>query len=192
LADTQSRGTILVVDDEVMLRQTVAGYLSDSEFEILTAENGKEAVEIFKANPNKIDLVITDIFMPVMSGFELISTLRGIDKDLPVIILTGSADVQNIEIEELSATVHSVFAKPLSDLAVLEYSVQKALEDHGRATKLREYKVLFSEDRQTLIDKIKKAERNDWHIYAYTQDARTVNDSDEGFYQVMYREFERE
>ena len=92
------RKHILLVDDEEAFLQSVSEGVKDSddEFEILTAENGRMALEVFRNGPT-IDLLVTDLNMPEMSGFEL---LAFINKNFPAtraILLTG---VITSEIEE--------------------------------------------------------------------------------------------
>ncbi|MDA8091469.1 MAG: response regulator [Nitrospiraceae bacterium] len=97
------RKHILLVDDEEAFLQCVSAGLKDSddEFEIFTAENGKMALEVFR-NGTAIDLLVTDLNMPEMSGFEL---LAFINKNFPAtraILLTG---LITSEIEEHLKTI---------------------------------------------------------------------------------------
>jgi twitching motility two-component system response regulator PilG len=81
--------TILVVDDEKMVLRLAAEALasSDDEYKVLTAENGKQAVDIL--NSSKVDLVLTDLKMPVMDGYELLSFLSKNFRNIPSIVMTG-------------------------------------------------------------------------------------------------------
>jgi twitching motility two-component system response regulator PilH len=65
---------ILVVDDTPSTRQLISGYLQDNGYEVIEALNGKDALE--KAIQNKPDIVITDVVMPEMNGFELCRSLK--------------------------------------------------------------------------------------------------------------------
>lgn len=80
---------ILVVDDEQLIRSVIKEYLYLEEYEVLEAENGKEAIEIFK-NEN-IDLVIMDIMMPKMDGYTACKEIKKI-KDVPFIMLSARAE----------------------------------------------------------------------------------------------------
>jgi len=80
---------ILVVDDSKMLRDMVVYALNEGGYsEVVEAENGKEGLE--RAMETKFDVVLTDINMPVMDGFELTSSLRNNKKydDTPILVLT--------------------------------------------------------------------------------------------------------
>lgn len=80
---------ILVVDDEQLIISVIKEYLYLEEYEVLEAENGKEAIEIFK-NEN-IDLVIMDIMMPKMDGYTACKEIKKI-KDVPFIMLSARAE----------------------------------------------------------------------------------------------------
>ncbi|MHC4242736.1 MAG: response regulator transcription factor [Planctomycetota bacterium] len=79
--------SILIVDDEKLIRYSLAQILSD-EYITHEACNGKEALEIFRQN-GSIDIVLTDIMMPVMDGIELIEKVRAENKDIIIIAITA-------------------------------------------------------------------------------------------------------
>ncbi len=85
-------GTILVVDDEQLLRDMLFEVLSDSGYTVSLAANGTEALEYFTLHHDAIDLVITDLGMPEMGGEELYRRLRGIDDAVKVIVSSGYLD----------------------------------------------------------------------------------------------------
>jgi two-component system chemotaxis response regulator CheY len=80
--------TLLVVDDSASMRQLVSFTIKESGFDVLVAENGKDALA--KASSAKMDMVITDLNMPEMDGIELIKQLRGKAeyKFTPIVMLT--------------------------------------------------------------------------------------------------------
>lgn len=81
--------TVLIVDDEERMRKLIAAYLKKEHFNILEAENGREALNMFKNN--KIHLVILDIMMPVMDGWTVCKELRKLS-NVPIILLTAKAE----------------------------------------------------------------------------------------------------
>lgn len=89
------KGTVLVVDDEAVVREVTQTILSVSEFHVLTAADGIEAVEIVRAEP-AIDIVILDLTMPNMDGIETFSRLREIRPNLPVILSSGYSEQASI------------------------------------------------------------------------------------------------
>ena len=82
--------TILVVDDEVKIRELLDQHLTNEGYEVLQASNGAEAVEIVRNQP--VDLVILDLMMPVMDGYATLRELRNINRRLPVIMLTAKTE----------------------------------------------------------------------------------------------------
>jgi PAS domain S-box-containing protein len=82
-------GTVLVVDDEVRMRQTVARMMQRLGFELTLACNGREAVNIFRAEPDRFTLVLLDLTMPDMDGEQTFTELRRIRTDVRVILMSG-------------------------------------------------------------------------------------------------------
>jgi DNA-binding NtrC family response regulator len=84
---------ILVVDDEEGILDVTEGYFQRKDYEVYTAGNGLEALEII--NRVKIGCIFTDINMPIMDGLELAEKVRHIDNTLPVIVMTGYPSLEN-------------------------------------------------------------------------------------------------
>lgn len=82
--------TILVVDDEVKIRDMVRPFLLNEGYNVVEAGNGYEVLE--KLKTNNIDLIILDLMMPGMDGFQTLRELRGSYKKMPVIMLTAKTD----------------------------------------------------------------------------------------------------
>jgi two-component system, cell cycle sensor histidine kinase and response regulator CckA len=96
--------TVLLVDDEEMVRDLGARILSKAGYQVLTATNGKEALDLFQKERKQLSLVILDLIMPVMGGKECLKELLKIDPQMNVIIASGfSADASNDEILGLGA-----------------------------------------------------------------------------------------
>ncbi|HLP18446.1 MAG TPA: two-component regulator propeller domain-containing protein [Bacteroidota bacterium] len=85
-------GTILIADDEPMLREMMAEFLCEAGYAVHSASNGFEALEFFKEHRDIIDLVITDLGMPKMGGEELYRQLRALDRTVKVIVSSGYLD----------------------------------------------------------------------------------------------------
>ena len=84
--------TILVVDDEVNYLTVMEALLGETGYEVLTAPSAMEAIKI--AGASDLDLVLTDMKMPRMSGIELLDELHRLYQDLPVIIMTAFGTVE--------------------------------------------------------------------------------------------------
>ena len=90
---------ILFVEDEEDLITIISDTLTKLQANFVTAYNGKEALEILEADKS-IDLVITDINMPVMSGLELIKEVRKVNSTLPFIIMSAHTEPEYIQSAE--------------------------------------------------------------------------------------------
>lgn len=120
--------TILVVDDEELLRETVAYELERRKFKVLHASNGVDAFEIVVRE--RVDLIISDIRMPGGDGIELLDRIKAWSVDVPVVMfITGFSDLTLEEAYHKGA--NAVFAKPF-DRKALMAAVLKALEDREK------------------------------------------------------------
>jgi CheY-like chemotaxis protein len=100
LDDLSGTQTILMIDDEDLLLTMGDMVLSSFGYKVLTANSGAKALEIFAAKSNEIDLVITDLVMPQMSGRELIERLRRHSPQVKVICASGFVRPPSTEEEE--------------------------------------------------------------------------------------------
>ena len=82
---------ILVVDDEAHILEFVRGYLERDGYEVLTASDGDEAIEL--ANQAHPDLLVLDVMLPRRSGFDVLRSLRSAGSSIPVIMLTARDDL---------------------------------------------------------------------------------------------------
>ena len=116
---------ILIADDSPTIRKFVSFSLTMHGFEVVSACDGMEAMERLPAH--KIDLVVTDLNMPNMDGFELIKCIRGNDdyKEIPIIILSSLSASEDIE-RGMSFGANSYLVKPF-DPKRIQYEVSKYL-----------------------------------------------------------------
>jgi two-component system, cell cycle sensor histidine kinase and response regulator CckA len=99
--DLSGSQTILMVDDEELLLTMGEMVLSSFGYRVLTANSGQKALELFSQHQGQIDLVITDLVMPKMSGRELIDQLRRLASDVKVICSSGYSRALRTEEEEM-------------------------------------------------------------------------------------------
>ena len=116
--------TILIAEDEAMLRESLAELLTEEGYEILQAANGKEAHDIALAQP--VDLVLTDVRMPEMDGLALLQHLQQLMPETPVILLTAYGTVENA-VAAMRAGARDYLLKPVQFDDVL-LKVQRAME----------------------------------------------------------------
>ncbi len=102
---------ILVVDDESRMRKLVKDFLVRSHFEVVEAENGEQALDMFY-DDNKISLIILDVMMPKMNGWEVCREIRSTSK-VPIIMLTAKSD-ESDELQGFELGVDEYISKPFS------------------------------------------------------------------------------
>jgi PAS domain S-box-containing protein len=126
---------ILIVDDEEDIREVLRISLTDLGYEVLTAENGEEALRIVREITPPI--VLTDIRMPVMDGIELLRKIKQEDSEIEVIMITGHGDM-NLAIKSLKYEATDFITKPIKD-EVLEIALKRAKERIFMRRQLRDY-----------------------------------------------------
>jgi CheY-like chemotaxis protein len=117
--------SILIVDDHFSICCCL-GKLLYKDYTIYRALNGKDALEIYWKNSD-IDIILTDINMPIMDGFELIEKVRIDNKDVIIIAMTAISTDEQIS-EVMAKGANQYLSKPL-DIPELELTLKKSLEN---------------------------------------------------------------
>ena len=91
---TAGGGTVLVVDDEITLREVLATAIKGMGFQVLAARDGVHAVEVFRQHHDEIRLVVCDLTMPRMDGWQTLEALRNLAPGIPVILSSGYSETQ--------------------------------------------------------------------------------------------------
>jgi PAS domain S-box-containing protein len=117
------QGTILVVDDEPLLRRVASKLLQKLGYGVLEASSGQNALEIFQEQGAEIDLVLLDFIMPGLNGFQTLERLRALNPDVPVLMCSGYGDAEE---QELPPGVNFL-SKPYP-LEILSQRVSEALQ----------------------------------------------------------------
>ena len=111
--------TILYVEDSKFLAKATLRGIEKYFHKVYLVHNGQEALDVLNAYENKIDLIITDLIMPVLDGISMIEEIRKDDKNIPIIITTGYDDALGVEkIIELS--IDGFLSKPIDITKLLE------------------------------------------------------------------------
>jgi CheY-like chemotaxis protein len=87
----QQSETILVVDDSIEIRALTQAFLENAGYVVAIAADGHEGLTLFRAQQRKIVLLLTDVSMPNMNGFELADRVLELEPDLPVLFMSGNA-----------------------------------------------------------------------------------------------------
>jgi CheY-like chemotaxis protein len=101
VTEFRAEGRVLVVDDEEAVRGAVARMVEGFGYEVVTAADGREALEIFGRDPDGFQVVLLDIVMPHMTGTEALRELRALRPELPIVMMSGYAE------ENMAARVES-------------------------------------------------------------------------------------
>ena len=190
---------ILVVDDESRIRKLLRDFFTAKGYQILEAEDGEKAIEVFEENKNKIKLILLDVMMPKLDGWSVLRKIRQ-ESNLPVIMLTARGEEQD-ELFGFELGVDEYISKPFSPKilvarveAILKrvYGDTKQLKDYdgividqeGRTVKvdgkpidlsLREYELLkYLLDNENIALSRDKILNNVWN-YDYYGDSRTID-----------------
>ncbi|NVB36709.1 sigma-54-dependent Fis family transcriptional regulator [Pseudenhygromyxa sp. WMMC2535] len=131
-----SAPTVLVVDDEANILEALQKVLNKEGFEVLTAGNGRRALEILRRQP--VQVMITDLRMPGMTGDDLLKAVKAITPEVEVIVMTAYGTVENA-VEAMKLGAYDFVSKPLKRAAVVS-AVRKALDKQVLVAENRELK----------------------------------------------------
>ena len=190
---------ILVVDDESRMRKLLRDFLTAKGYQILEAEDGEKAIEVFEENRNKIKLILLDVMMPKLDGWSVLRKIRQESK-VPVIMLTARGEEQD-ELFGFELGVDEYISKPFSPKilvarveALLKRTTKQVnniyeiggiqIDTDGRTVKvdsklielsLREYELLkYLIDNKGIALSRDKILNNVWN-YDYYGDSRTID-----------------
>lgn len=122
LKSSKQSKRILVVDDEESIREVIEIILSEYGHHVICAENGQEALEILKREKDSIDILLSDIQMPVMNGVELLKKIKADDELNPYIIVISGGINLNIDFGEnsLDNYIDDFITKPFDEVELIE------------------------------------------------------------------------
>jgi two-component system phosphate regulon sensor histidine kinase PhoR len=142
-----TQATILVIDDEQIMREGCTRILSKDGWNVTTAQNGKQGIDQVRTCPERMDIILLDLMMPGMSGMEVLDQLRSIDPNLIVIVITGYATVESA-VEAMKKGAYDFIPKPFTP-DQLRIVVRRALE---RRALQKEAEFLRTERERSLRD----------------------------------------
>ncbi|SMF49696.1 response regulator [Pseudobacteriovorax antillogorgiicola] len=124
------RPTVLVAEDEAMLLDSISIFLHEEGYHVIEAKDGAEAFELFRQH--KVDILVTDIRMPKMTGDVLIADIMKV-RQLPIVVFTGYSDVPNYRLRDLGAS--DIIAKPV-DFSELSDAIRRRLRKNHLESEL--------------------------------------------------------
>lgn len=116
--------TILLVDDDASLRRVLAHHLSEAGYQVLTAANGKEGLDVFTSQ--QVEMVITDIQMPELNGLELMRRISVMSPDVVVLVITAYGSIETA-VEAMKLGAYDYITKPFNREELL-LTVSKGLQ----------------------------------------------------------------
>ncbi len=136
---------VLVVDDKENTLKVVGAILQDEGYEVFTAQNGKNALQIFE-NQKTIDVVLADLKMPGVDGLELYRRMKAIESDIPYLIMTAHGSIKSA-VEAMKEGVTNYLIKPLNydelsivlDRAIREKRISSELAELRREVREKHY-----------------------------------------------------
>ncbi|MCP4697496.1 MAG: response regulator [Gammaproteobacteria bacterium] len=145
---------ILIIEDEKAISESFRNYLDDYGYQVLEAENGRAGLEIFaRESP---DLVVVDLRMPEVDGLEVLASVKQHSPDTPLIVVSGTGMVGDA-VEALRRGAWDYLLKPIEDMSVLRYAVEKALERARLIRENREYQARLEEQVATRTRELREA-----------------------------------
>lgn len=125
--ETRTLGKVLLAEDEAMIRELIANFLTSLGFEVVEAQNGRDALRVAdEVGPENISLLITDLVMPVMGGLELAGELHKRHPQLRVLFISGYTD--DIVLTRPEEAERSRFLKKPFNLRSLQAEVEALLQ----------------------------------------------------------------
>jgi putative two-component system response regulator len=138
---SSSKSTILVVDDEPFMRDSVSTFLQEYGYHVITSPDAMDAIR--KLNENDIDIVLTDIKMPEITGIELLEKIHAMNPEKPVILMTAYAELDTA-VNAVRKGAFDFLIKPYSPEYLL-HTVEKA-ENHNKLLHIeKDYKNMLED-----------------------------------------------
>lgn len=154
---TKDKIKVLIIDDDVLIRTTIADFLIDAGYEVITAEDGKKGLDFFLSG--FVDIIFVDLKMPYIGGHELITVIREKSVDIPIIAISGKGSLDDA-IEALKRGAWDYLSKPIMNMNILEHIINNALEKSKLQIENRNYRNFLEKQvgKQTLEIEHRRAE----------------------------------
>lgn len=163
--------TVLIIDDEKIIRDGFKSYLEDLDYRVLEAENGRVGLDIYEQK--KPDLILLDLRMPEIDGLEVLTTINELTPDIPVIIVSGTSEIDNV-VEALRRGAWDYLTKPIADMVVLQHAAEKALE---RADLIRENRAYQEHLEDQVASRTKDLEETNKQLRQEINERKLVEDA---------------
>ena len=134
----ESQITVLAIDDDEYIRQSYLDCLEDFEYKVYIAENGRVGLDIFNEKQDEIDIIIVDLRMPEVDGFQVLAHVKEASPDLPIIVVSGNGVIKEA-VQALHQGAWDYILKPIEDFNVLMHAVDNCLDKAQLKKENKEY-----------------------------------------------------
>lgn len=141
------QGRILVIDDDDAVRDSLGLYLGEAGYEVLEARDGEEGLSLFF--DRQPDVVLCDLRMPHVDGMSVLKELSDRAPEAPIIVISGAGVMSDV-VEALRLGASDYFIKPVADMAVLEHSIRRCMEE----VQLRRDNIRYREELESANKKL--------------------------------------
>ncbi len=138
----KEQSKILVADDDAMVRLTVSKILEMFGHSVYTVDDGRKVVDIVD---DSFDVIILDINMPDMDGFQTITALNQLNLNIPVLFLTGAGSM-DYAVKAINLGAYDFLTKPIEDLDIFNVKIRRAIEKRMYVLQERRYKEALEDD----------------------------------------------
>ncbi|MDO8948416.1 MAG: response regulator [Desulfocapsaceae bacterium] len=149
------KAKILLADDDVTVRSTVTTVLEMFGHTVITVADGVDLVAIVD---DSYDVIILDINMPNMGGFETIKVLNSRQYDIPVLFLTGAGSMEYV-MQAINLGGYDFLTKPIEDLDIFNVKIRRAIEKRSFILRERQYKNNLEQDVQSKTQELEESNR---------------------------------
>lgn len=154
---TEKRRKLLIIDDDTLVRRSLAVYLDDSGFEVFEAEDAMHLyAAIEKAQP---DLIITDLRMPGADGLQVLQQIKQSQPFLPVILMSGASSLGDV-VRALRYGASDYLIKPILDIEILVHAINRALERKDLLIENQRYREQLESVNNNLRESLRVLERD--------------------------------
>jgi DNA-binding response OmpR family regulator len=183
LTEIMDKINILWVDDEIDLLKPHLLFLKEKGYDVITASNGHDAVDLIKKN--SLDIVFLDENMPGMSGLETLSQIKGINADIPVVMITKSEEESIME-QAIGSKIADYLIKPVNPNQIL-LSLKKTLENKRLISEktTSDYQQQFRTISMNLSDRLSWNEWKEVYRKLVYWELELEKTSDESMYDIL-------
>lgn len=146
---------ILVADDDIMVRSTVSKILEMFGHGVVTVDDGRKAMDIVD---DSFDVIILDINMPDMDGFQTIDALNTLNLDIPVLFLTGAGSM-DYAVKAINLGAYDFLTKPIEDLDIFNVKIRRAIEKRMYVLRERRYREALEDDVRLKAEQLEEKNR---------------------------------